>query len=72
MSVVRSRAHDATATTSRANWSGAALIPAIAVGDWIVEAICTGRQPAALTAERLKLYGQLSFGWNTQQQQHSL
>jgi site-specific DNA recombinase len=37
----------------------------------IVEAICTGRQPAALTAERLKLYGQLSFEWNAQQQQLS-
>ena len=37
----------------------------------IVEAICTGRQPASLTAERLKLHSQLSLEWSTQQRQLS-
>ena len=37
----------------------------------LMEAICAGRQPAVLTAERLKDHGQLSLEWNAQQQQLS-
>jgi site-specific DNA recombinase len=37
----------------------------------IVEAICTGRQAVALTAERLKNHRQLSLEWTAQQQQLS-
>jgi hypothetical protein len=35
----------------------------------IVEAICGGRQPAGLTAERLKDHDRLPLAWNVQQQQ---
>jgi len=35
----------------------------------IVEAICAGRQPAGLTAERLKDHDRLPLAWNVQQQQ---
>jgi site-specific DNA recombinase len=37
----------------------------------IVEAICEGRQPVALTAERLKDHRQLSLEWTAQQRQLS-
>jgi hypothetical protein len=37
----------------------------------IVEAICTGRQPVVLTAERLKNHRRLSLEWTVQQQQLS-
>jgi site-specific DNA recombinase len=37
----------------------------------MVEAICAGRQPVTLSAERLKDHRQLSIEWKTQQQQLS-
>jgi site-specific DNA recombinase len=47
------------------------LLPLGLLAPSIVEAICLGRQPVALTAERLKLNGQLSLDWNVQQRQFS-
>ncbi len=35
----------------------------------IVEAICAGRQPAGLTAERLKNHRRVPLAWNAQQQE---
>ena len=35
----------------------------------IVEAICAGRQPAGLTAERLKDHGRLPLAWSSQRQE---
>ena len=45
------------------------LVPLGLLAPSIVEAICAGRQPAMLIAERLKDHGRLSLEWNAQQQQ---
>jgi len=47
------------------------IVPLGLLAPPIVEAICAGRQPAVLTAERLKNHGHLSLDWNAQLQQLS-
>lgn len=47
------------------------LVPLGLLAPSIVEAICAGRQPTGLTAERLKDHSRLSLEWNAQQQQLS-
>jgi hypothetical protein len=45
------------------------LVPLGLLAPPIVEAICSGRQPAMLMAERLKDHGHLSLEWNAQRRQ---
>ena len=47
------------------------IVPLGLLAPPIVEAICASRQPAMLTAERLKDHGHLSLDWNAQLQQLS-
>ncbi len=47
------------------------LLPLGLLPPSLVEAICTGRQPVALTAERVKDHRRLPLEWTAQQQQLS-